>query len=94
MPTTLFKYPSEIRSYSFDFSSFEEIAEGDTIASIISVTATPDGLTLGTRSIDGATVRVVISDGTGGTVYRVNCLVATSSGARIEGQGFLQLLPE
>jgi len=94
MPTTLQKYPSELRTFSFAFSAFSEIVSGDTIASIDSITASPTGLTLGSQSISGSTVRVVISGGTEGATYTVNCLVTTSSGAKIEGQGLLFILAE
>jgi hypothetical protein len=89
MPTVLTKYQEEARTYSFDFSQVPEIVNGDTIASVISVTASPDGLTITAHSISGTKVLVSIQDGVPTTVYDVVCLIQTSSSAIVEGLGEL-----
>ncbi|WP_020469333.1 phage fiber-tail adaptor protein [Zavarzinella formosa] len=97
MPTTLQKFPSEVRTFSFDFSQFAEIVSGDLISSVVSVTATPsDELTLGAASIaeDGKSIFLSISAGSAGTLYTLDALVQTVSGSRLLGQGLLFVLPE
>jgi uncharacterized phiE125 gp8 family phage protein len=68
------KAPSEIRNYSFDWSSF--LGE-DTIASSV-VQAT--GLTIDSSSHGASSVDVVVSAGTGGTVGRITNTITTVGG--------------
>lgn len=88
--TTLYKFAQETRLYTFDFSLMEELRHGDSIASC-TVTSSPGSLTVGSPAIVGQTVQVVLSAGNGGTLYTLTCIIVTSSGASLEGQGFLQV---
>lgn len=76
---TLTKQPSENLDYDFDFSN--AFPAGDNVASA-TVTATPTGLTLGTKSLSGQLVKQFISSGSTGNSYTVTC-IATSAAGRI-----------
>ena len=88
---TLQKYAVESRTYRFCLGYVPEIAGGDSIAVVQSVTATPSGLTIGTPVTEGINVYFTISGGVAGTTYTVACVVQTISGAVIEGKGYLQV---
>jgi hypothetical protein len=87
--TTLQTYSTDRRAFVYDFSQMDEIAGGDTISSVTSITASPSGLTIGSNEIVGGTVEVVLSGGASGTTYTVTCIIQTSSGAILTGIGQL-----
>jgi hypothetical protein len=87
--TTKTKQPAESKQYAIDFANL--LADGDSIASITSVTGTPTGLTIEDEAIAGTTVTFTISGGTDGTTYAVEALVATTDGEILEGDGWLKV---
>lgn len=93
MPATLVRRLNESpRNYYFDFGLFPEIADdGETVSSVVSVTATPSGLTLSAGAVSGHRARVAISGGVADTTYTLRCVVATSGGSRLECSGLLRI---
>lgn len=89
MPNTLIKYVAEDRVYDFDFALMPEIAGGQTIATVVSFSATPTGLTFGTPAISGTKVLCQITGGTADVVYTVTCVITTSGGRTLVGRGAL-----
>jgi len=88
MATTLLKYNTEIRTFAFNYEEMPEIVAGQTLASA-TITATPAGLTIGTPSISGGKVFFVVTGGTAGVTYDIQCLATTSSGSKLLGCGLL-----
>jgi hypothetical protein len=92
---TLEKHPSETRVYDFDFTAQTEIAAGDTIASVTSVTSsrTTGGgtLSLAATGFTGPRVRVTISGGSAGDRHLVTCTVLTTAGVTLTGCGALEV---
>lgn len=84
---TCVKQPSESRGYSINFVNL--LASGDSLASVISVSASPAGLTLGSASTSGTSVQFTISGGAAGVSYRIEAIVTTTLGETIEGDGVL-----
>lgn len=83
------KAPGDSLPFSWDWSSFMDPTD-----SIISaqVTSSPAGLSIGTPSISGDTVTVVIAGGTSGTAYQVNCAITTAAGNIANSQEVLRVL--
>lgn len=92
--TSLKKFKNESRLYDFDFSAQTEIAAGQTIASVTSITSTPFGLTLGSSVIAPAKkiVQVRISGGVVGIKYDLRCTVLTDQDNILEGPGEITVL--
>lgn len=91
--TTLEKFREESRLFSFDFSLQPELRTvPPAVLDAPAVTATPDGLTIGTPAVSGTRVNVQLSEGTNGVTYLVECLVNTDGGAVIAGIGKLKIL--
>lgn len=84
-----FKYPDESQPYTFDFSGYDVIAGGDTISSVVSVTATPSTLTVGALSYTTTSVTAVLSGGTAGTQYDVYAIANTTQGNKVAWNGKL-----
>lgn len=75
------KDPSEAILVYFDFAP--ELASGETLSSVTSISQYDDGdattdLTIGSGTITGLKVKALVSGGTAGTVYVVKCKCATS----------------
>lgn len=89
--TVVNKLVSELRVYTFDFSTANEIINGDTISSIQSVTWTPtDGvLTNTTSTIAGTSVLAEFGSGTDGQRYTLYCKILTAAGYIITCPGYL-----
>ncbi len=79
---TLHKPAGARRYYLFDFSDFAEVAAGETL-SAPTVVSVPAGLTVGTPSVSGSQVAVLVSGGTVGGRYVLTCTVSTSGGATL-----------
>jgi hypothetical protein len=81
------KRPLEADDFGFDFLRRPRIVAGDTVASVVSITATrlsgSGSLTIGSPSVSGAIVTVRISGGTDGDRYRIECTVLTTQGATL-----------
>lgn len=87
-PERNLKQPAEDLLFAFDFSALLEV--GETLATVIGVTATPSGeLTIETGSINGPTVEVRISGGVDGRDYKVECQVTTNMVNTRELDGYL-----
>lgn len=93
--TTLYKYPEETRTYSFDFSNQVEIAGGETLsdgtATVTYISTGDVGLTIGDATVSGTTVLAEISGGVLGTTYVVVAVVDTSGGSTIAAAGKLKI---
>lgn len=86
------KQPTESRLYSMDFSAL--MGQNETISAVSSVTkdktTTPD-LTIGAAVFDGQIAQFRLSAGKSGTKYKITCIVTTSDGNTLEGEGIVQL---
>ena len=87
-PEVLVKQPGETRQFSMDFSSL--LGTSETI-STSSVTASPDGLTLGSTSVSGGKVLFNVAGGTHGIKHRLEVTVTTSASATLVGDGILRV---
>jgi hypothetical protein len=86
--TRLTKQPAESRLFDFDFSG--KMATGATITAVVSVVATPTGLTVGDTTFSGQIAQVRLSGGTDQTEYLVTGKVTTSDGGNpLELDGLL-----
>ena len=94
---TLQKRPPEIRNYTFDFSLFPEMVNGDTINSVLAVVGTIIQGTGGipTQSAPGftnTTVFLTLTGGSANIIVQYSCKVTTAGGATLEMLGNLRLL--
>lgn len=90
-PTTrLIKQPSESILYTTSFANL--LNPGETISSVVSVTASPTGLTISNEGNSGTKVTFRAAGGTAGVVYRIAILVTTSAGNTREGDGLLEIV--
>jgi len=69
------------------------IPDGDSLATVSSVTATPnDGaIAIGVIGIDDTEVQFTISGGIRGVTYKIEVRATTASGYRLEGDGDLRV---
>lgn len=87
---TLTKQPAEDRLFEMEFVGL--LGPDETLNGVISVTATPTGLTLsGAPTYEGSIAKQRISGGTNGTTYKVTFVVTTSEGNTLEGEGKLKV---
>lgn len=84
----LVKQPGENRLYSMDFAA--NLDDGETIASVTSVSCTPSGLDISTTPVaNGTQAQQRIFGGTDGVQYKITIVVLTSGGNTLEGEGYL-----
>ena len=84
----LVKQPSESNVYTFEFRQL--LDDGETLASVVSVSGSPAGLTLGTPTHNAnSRVQVRISGGAVDVKYKVTAIVTTSLNNTKEGEGYL-----
>lgn len=76
------KETAEILSFSFEFAP--ELAVGDALTGIPTITSSPTGLSIGGGTIDGTQVVVQIGAGVSGGTYTVICSASTTGGNRHE----------
>jgi hypothetical protein len=81
------KQPADNRLYDMQFLS--RMDAGETITAVLSCTATPSGLDLGTASFSGTLAQVRIGSGVSGVKYKVTFVVSTSADNTLEGEGYL-----
>ncbi len=81
------KQPSEVKAYAIDFANL--LAEGDSLASITSVTGTPAGLAISSKSILGTKVFFEVAGGADGLTYTIEAIAVTTNGETLEGDGYL-----
>lgn len=84
-PQILEKQPGETVIVAMDFT--ELLQEGETLASVVSVSVDPSGLTLGSASISGNRVLFTVSGGTTGYTHRFEVIVTTSNAQTLEADG-------
>ena len=70
------KYPTEIRTVTFDFSDKMDLANGETISG--TVMSVPGGITSSVPSVLGPLVSTRIAGGSAGQDYPIACTVTTS----------------
>ncbi len=89
MSQTLVKQPGESRVYTMDFSA--NLIDGETVTSVIGVTGSPDGLTIGAASVtsDGKKAQFRVSSGVDGSSYKITVSVNTSLSNILESDGTL-----
>lgn len=91
MPLQLSKYAISSETFAFDFSTLPVILDGDSLASIVSITVEPTSLTLGPSQIVNDTVEIVLSGGKPGLSYTLDVVIQTTSEAIIQGSGILNV---
>lgn len=85
------KQPNEQRNYGISFVNL--ITSTDTITAISTVSASPDGLTIGIPAVaDDLRVEFSVAGGTDGTTYKIEALVINASGETVEGDGYLYVI--
>ena len=72
------KSPTEVRKFDIEFGG-TDMATGEIIDTIVSVTISPVGLVKDTQAISGTKVQLGVSAGTARVLYRVKTTVTTSS---------------
>jgi hypothetical protein len=86
------KDPNDSRTFTFDCTS--DLAQyGTTIASIVSLVATPTGLTFAGNAIVGSSLMVssLVSGGTHGVQYDAVLTYTTADGQTLEASGSLRV---
>lgn len=92
-PDVIKKTSGEVVKKEFEFAG-DDLATGETIASITSITAdTPVGaaaLTIGgSPTFSGTVVQCTLSGGTPGFTYKLTCRAVTTASQTLEQSGFL-----
>ena len=88
--TVLYKQPSETKIFDIEFS--DQLASGDSLASITSVTEATSAITIASTSITGTKVRGTYSGGVNGTTYHIVAIVVTTNGETIEVDVYLRVV--
>ncbi len=86
-PQQLVKQPAESRLFSMEFKNL--LATGETISTVVSVLATPSGLTISGETISGTEVQFRIAGGADAQIYRVETTITTNQANTLEGDGLL-----
>lgn len=78
--------------FTFDFS--RRLATGDTIARVVGITATPDGLTVGTGAVvdgvrAGCAVQFTVTGGMLGVTYKVTAEFVSAAGVQLARSAFV-----
>jgi len=89
------KYSEEVRDYTFDFSQYPEIASNGEQISMVTFSADPasDNLTLTDGTHTASTASVLVSNGTGGTSYKIECVAVTNESHTIAAVMTVDVLP-
>lgn len=92
------KHPNAARLFRFDFGEYEELEAGQTLTSTNLAVAEENGdgqLTIGTPTVNGDGVDVMLSGGTTATEYDLKCTVqtnaATTPATKLIGKGKLMV---
>ncbi len=88
------KRVGELRTYDMDFSLQPEMVEGETIASVTSVTSVPDDLTISGLSHSDKHAQAIIEGGTADTDYHVIYTVVTNLSSRLVGDGAMKVIAD
>jgi len=90
---TLIKQPGESILYDMEMKWLGRLSSGDTIASVSSVTAAPNDLTISNVSHNSASmVQFRASGGVDGTAYKVTVTVKTTGGDTLQGEGQIKVM--
>jgi hypothetical protein len=90
-PAWPFKDPADDLTFGLDFGS-QMIVDTDTVASITSCTATPDGLTIRNTALVGNIVIFRAIGGTSGFQYTVTVVIETTSGNTYSRSALLNVI--
>ena len=93
------KLVSEVKDYTFDFTS--NLAVGETISTQVVVATTysgtdasPSSTVSGAATASGAVVTQEVTAGTEGVIYKLVCTITTSTGQTLEQAGYLAVIPD
>lgn len=93
---TVEKQVAEAVIMQFDFAA--DMAEGETITGVTSVTPVNQGevggssnVSCGSNSASGQIAQTIVSGGTNLELYKISCLVVTSAGQTLETEGFMRV---
>lgn len=85
--TVLYKQPTESKILYIEFE--DQLASGDSLASITSVTESTSVITIASTSISGTKVQGTYSGGADGTTYHIVAIVVTTNGEILEVDVYL-----
>lgn len=88
--TVLYKQPTETKIFDIEFS--HQLASGDSLSSITSVTDQAGVLSISSTSITGTKVRGTYAGGVDGTTYHIVAIVVTANGETLEVDVYLRVI--
>lgn len=88
--TVLYKQPTETKIFGIEFEN--QLASGDSLSSITSVTEATAAITIASTSISGTQVLGTYSGGVDGTTYHIVAIVVTTNGETIEVDVYLRVV--
>lgn len=93
---TVEKQVAEVVVMQFDFAA--DMAEGETISTVSSVTPVNQGevggssnVSCGSNTASGQIAQTLVSGGTNLELYKITCIVTTSAGQTLETEGFMRV---
>lgn len=104
--TQLISYTTNVRRYFAPFTTFQELLNGDTLATVISVTPSPNDsiIVVGSGTINSSTLTInginyppnttvyfEVSGGASGTYYNLIIIVTTAGSSQLTGVGTLYM---
>lgn len=81
---TITPQPNERLSYTVAYH--EALDDGDEVSEVLACTASPAGLTVTAAQITADRVRLLVSGGTHGVLYKITLRVATDAGEIFEDE--------
>lgn len=88
--TILYKQPSETKI--FDIECDDQLAVGDSLSAITSVTEQTGAITIASTSISGTKIRGTYSGGVDGEIYHIVAIATTDANETIEVDVYLHVL--
>ena len=88
----LYKQPAETKTFFIECSN--QLASGDSLASITSVVEATATITIGTPAIVGTKVQATYAGGVDGTTYSIVATVVTTNGETLELDVYLRVIDE
>jgi hypothetical protein len=85
---TFTKQPVEIKDYDIDYAKW--MPSGDSIQSV-TASISPAGLTLGSVLVNGLVVKIWLSGGTNGALYKITVNVTTTGGRLQQDEFFIKV---
>jgi hypothetical protein len=80
------KTPDETRKIVLDWTGNDDLASGETLASVDTPTVSPSGLTASGEAVSDAQAQVTLSGGTANTDYAVTLSCTTTESQILEGE--------